>query len=304
MAFTGVDSVGPLLDTAAVLEKLAPGGDTLFIGFNEKIDGLRLNGISLLLLKPGAAPIPLNVLSAEDVPGKGWRVALADMGAQAPAAGDSLKIKSDGPLTDALGNHAHSLNRAVAIKLKIKPKPPVLAVRNDQAVLKVHDLGPAPDFAVYTPNPDSSWSPVLVSQQGLPATECRPACGGPIPAVGGFLDRPAFTVETDRAITYSVMIFNNMGEFINGFNGAITNAQLGLDERNLPVTGGSPVFNRGAKGRYAVKIGWNAKSAKGTRAATGAYILKITALSQAEDDNGKPKKLAESHTVRFGLLRN
>jgi hypothetical protein len=247
----------------------------------------------------------LTVLSAEDVPGKGWRIALADMGAQSPAAGDSLKIKSDGPLTDALGNHAHSLNRPVVLRLKIKPKPAVLAVRNDQPFLKVRDLPQEPDFAILTPNPDSSWSAVLVSRNGTPAAECRPACGGPIAATaGGIIDRPAFTVVTDRAITYSVTIFNTLGEFINGFNGAITNAQLGLDERNLPVTAGTALFNRGDKGRYAIKIGWNARSIKGARAATGAYILKITAISQVEDENGKLKSLAESHSVRFGLLRN
>ncbi len=304
LAFTGVDSVGPLLDTAAVLEKLAAGGDTLFISFNEKIDGARLAGQSLLLIKSGTAPITLNVLAADDVPGKGWRIILADMGAQAPAAGDSLKIKSDGPLTDAAGNHAHSLNRAVVIKLKTKPKPPVLAVRNDQAFVKVHDLGQTPDFSIYTMNPDSSWTAVLVSQQRQPAVPCGSACGGSIPSRGGLIDRPAFTMETDRAISYSVTIFNNLGEFINGFSGDITNAQLGLDERNLPVTGATPIFNRGAKGRYTLKIGWNAKSVKGTRAATGAYILKISAVSMTEDENGKPKKLAEAHSVRFGLVRD
>jgi hypothetical protein len=309
MAFTGADSVGPLLDTAAVLEKLAAGGDTLFISFNEKIDGVRLAGTSLLLLKPGAAPIPLNVLSADDVPGKGWRIALADMGAQAPAAGDSLKIKSDGPLTDALGNHAHALNRAVVLKLKSKPKPPVLAVRNDQPFLKVHDLGQTPDFVVFTSNPDSSWTPVLATPAGSqgngPVVDCNQSCGGTIAAAPGrLIDRPAFTLETDRAVTFSVTIFNTLGEYINGFTGSITNAQLGLDDRNLPVTGGTPVFNRSAKGRYALKLGWNAKSIKGTRAATGAYILKISATSQAEDENGKAKKLSESHAVRFGLMRN
>jgi hypothetical protein len=305
LSFTGADSVGPLLDTAAVLEKLAAGGDTLFISFNEKIDGARLVGQSLLLIKAGAAAIPLNVLSADDVPGKGWRITLADLGAQAPAPGDSLKIKSDGPLTDAVGNHAHSLNRPVVLRLKSKPKPAILAVRNDQAFLKVHDLGAVPDFEVLTPNPDSSWTPVMKSQQGLPASECRPNCGAAIAAgPGGFLDRPAFTVETDRAINYSVTIFNTLGEFVNGFTGAVTNTQLGLDDRNLPVTGGTPIFNRGAKGRYAIKIGWNAKSTQGTRAATGAYILKITAMSQVEDADGKSKNLSESHAVRFGLLRD
>jgi len=43
---------------------------------------------------------------------------------------------------------------------------------------------------------------------------------------------------------------------------------------------------------------------KGSRAATGAYIAKITAVSSVEDGDGKLTRLAEAQAVRFGLLRN
>jgi len=306
MPFTGADSVGPLLDSGVVLEKLNPGQDTLFIGFNEKINGATLLGQSLQLIKPGAAPIVLSILSADEIAGKGWRVTLADLGAQAPAGGDSLKINAAGPLTDAVGNHAHPLNRPIALKLKNKPRPAILTVHFDQPYEKVKNDPQAPDFVILSGNADSSWTPVMGSVAGRPAQDCHQlACGGPVQSVpGAGIDRPAITLETDRAVQYSVTIFDNLGEFVNGFTGEITNAQLGLDDRNLPVTGGNPLFARGAKGKFTLKIGWNAKSSKGSRAATGVYIAKVTAVSTVEDGDGKASRLAESQAVRFGLMRN
>jgi hypothetical protein len=306
MAFTAKDSVGPLLDTAAVLEKPGAGDDTLFLGFTEAIDGARLAGPSLLLLKPGAAPIVLTVLAAADIPGKGWRIAVADLGPQAPAPGDSLKINAEGPLTDATGNHAHALNRPVPLRLKFKPKPPVLTVRMDKPYLGIRNDAQGPDFLVLTGNPDSSWTPVLAGSAGGTAQACRAGgCGDAVRGgPDGSIDRPAFTVETDRGIRYSVAIFNTLGEYLNGFSGEITNASLGLGERNLPVTGAPSAFARGPQGRYALKISWNAKSSHGDRAATGAYIARITAASRAEDADGRPVAMTVSRSVRFGLLRN
>ena len=305
-AFTGADSVGPLLDSALVLEKEGPGPDTLFIGFNEKISAAGIVGASLTLIKAGSAPVVLTVAGAAEIPGKGWRIVVADLGAQAPAAGDSLRINGAGPLTDAQGNHAHALNRPVALRLKTKPKAPVLTLRMDRPYLGVKNGVQKLDFVVLSANPDSSWTPVLGSAPGGLTGDCKGLpCGealrgGP----DGSVDRPAFTIETDRGLKYSIMVFSTLGEFVNGFTGEITNAQLGLDERNLPVTGASPLFARGAKGRYSLKITWNAASHDGTRAGTGAYIAKIAAVSKAEDADGKPTRIAQSRAVRFGLLRN
>lgn len=306
MTFPGVDSVGPLLDSGVVLEKLNPGQDTLFIGFNEKIDGTHLTGASLQLIKPGAAPLVLTILSADEIAGKGWRITLADLGAQAPAGGDSLKINAAGPLTDALGNHAHPLNRAIALKLKNKPRPAVLDVHFDNVIPKVKTDPQAPDFVIFSGSVDSTWTPVMGSVGGRPAQDCHQlACGGPVQSVPGTgIDRPALTLETDRAIQYSVTIFDNLGEFVNGFTGEITNAQLGLDDRNLPITGAASLFTRGPKGKFTLKIGWNAKSNKGSRAGTGVYIAKVIAVSTAEDGDGNPIRLAQSQAVRFGLMRN
>ncbi|MDQ3001854.1 MAG: hypothetical protein M3Y08_11420 [Fibrobacterota bacterium] len=305
--FTGADSVGPLLDSAKVLEKNGSGGDTLFMAFNEKILAAGLNGASLVLIRQGGgAPVILAVLSsAELAAGKGFRVAIADLGAQAPIAGDSLRINSAGPLTDALGNHAHADNRPVVLILKTVPKPPFLTVRMDRPFLGVDSEAQGLDFLVLSLNADSSWTPVQGSLPNGTGADCSAlSCGNPIRGDGvGLIDRTAFTLETDRAIKYSVTIFTNLGEYVNGFTGEITNARLGLDDRNLPVTGGAPEFRRNAQGRYALKISWNAKTHGNTRAATGAYIAKIKVSSRAENAEGKPYALVESKAVRFGLLR-
>ncbi|MDB5106194.1 MAG: hypothetical protein JWP91_3883 [Fibrobacteres bacterium] len=306
--FTAADSVGSLLDSAKVQEKTGPGGDTLFVAFNEKMDAAGLNGASLILIpQNGSAPVTLAILSASELAaGKGFRVALADLGAQAPVAGDSLRINGAGPLTDALGNHAHAANRPVVLRLKTVPKPPFLTLRMDRPLQGVGNAAQDLDFLVLSPGADSTlWSPVQGSLTTGRSGDCRSlACGDPVRAdAGGAIDRPAFTVETDRAIKYSVTLFTNLGEFVNGFTGEIGNDLLGLDARNNPVAGAPGAFRRSANGRYAVKISWNARAHDRTRAGTGAYLAKVTATSVAEDADGKPHALVESRVIRFGLMR-
>lgn len=309
--FTAVDSVGPLLDSAKVRERTEAGEDTLYVAINEKVVPGRLNGASLLLIKKGGgAPIVL-IVAAQEVTsssgtGREFRVSLADLGPNAPQAGDSLRISAVGPLTDVAGNHAHVDNRPVVLGLKTVPRPPFLSMRMDRPLQNVANAPQSLDFLVLSVNPDSSWTPV---QGGVTHGRAQPcagmACGGTVQGdAAGSIGRPAFTVETDRGVKYAVTIFNNMGEFLNGFSGEITNAQLGLDARNITLPSVQSEFRRGPQGRFAVKIAWNARAHNGTRAGTGAYLAKITAISQAEDADGKPFSMSESRVIRFGLMRN
>ena len=269
-----------------------------------------LNGASLVLIKKaGGAPIVL-VVSAQEFPASGtgreFRVSLADLGPNAPQEGDSLRIQGTGTVTDAVGNHAHAANRPVALGLKTVPRPPFLSMRMDRPLQNVQNTPQSIDFLVLSVNPDSSWTPVQGGKTHGRATPCASvACGGPVQGdLSGSIGRPAFTLETDRGVKYSVTIFNNLGEFLNGFSGEITNAQLGLDARNNTLPGAQTEFRRGAGGRFPVKIAWNARAHNGIRAGTGAYLAKITAISQAEDGDGKAFSLSESRVIRFGLMRN
>ncbi len=306
-AFTAADSVGSLLDSAKVQEKTGPGGDTLFLSVNEKIVAAGLDGASLILIKKdGSAPVTLAVLSpVELAAGKGFRVSLANLGAQAPVEGDSLRINGSGPLTDILGNHAHADNRPVVLRLKTVPRPPVLIVTMDRPLQSVENAVQNLEFLVLSSNPDLSWTPVLGSVDRGKSAPCGALdCGGIVAGdASGSVDRPAFTVETDRGMKFSIAIFTNLGEFVNGFAGEITNAQLGLDDGDKPIPGSASEFRRGSGSDFAIKISWNARAHNGNRTATGAYLAKVTAVSRAEDADGKPYALSQSRVIRFGLMR-
>ncbi len=304
--FTGVDSVGPLLDSARVQEKFGSGGDTVVVWFNEKIGTDGLKGLSLIVLKSGNPPVTLDAQSwTPTADGKGYSLAYADMGANAPAAGDSLKINPVGPLKDIPGNHAHALNRPVVISLKPMPRPIYLQVHMDRGVQPVNNPVQSPDFLVLSGSPDSAWTPVQVSTPTGTAVDCSPGQCGAILSTSGTntIDMPAFTLETDRAVKYSLQIFSNLGEFVNGFAGVLTNAQMGLNDRNLTIPGAVTPFTRNTSGHYLLKITWNGKALDGQRAGTGAYLGRITVVSPTDDGNGHPIMKSQSQTVRFGLVR-
>lgn len=309
MDFQAADSIGALLDSATVQDRTEAADDTLIVAFSEAIVSGSLNGASLVLIKKGgSAPVTLTVLTSTSFSKGGFRIAVKDLGAQAPKEGDSLKINPLGPLTDAFGNHSNAFNRPVALKLKIVPKPPILLVKMDRPYQKVDAASQHPDFILFSSNPDSTWNPFQYSnynkQSGLTSTCDAGTCGGPIRGGGeGSLDLPGVTVETNRAAKYSVTIFNNFGVFINGFNGQITNAQLGLDERGLPAVGVTPLISRGANGNFRLKITWNSLAYDQSRAATGAYLIRVVVVGKGETEEGKPISLSTSRVIRFGMLR-
>ncbi|MBD3418580.1 MAG: hypothetical protein GF398_00535 [Chitinivibrionales bacterium] len=112
------DAVGPLLTSGQLVERVDPGNDTLYVTFTEEIINARLEGISLELIKQGASDtIALTIFEASQVNGT-IRIVAKDEGDKAPAAGDSLRIIPDGPLTDNYANKAHALNRPIPLSIK------------------------------------------------------------------------------------------------------------------------------------------------------------------------------------------
>jgi hypothetical protein len=119
--FAIADSVGPLLASAMVVERLSPGVDTLYISFTEGVMYDVVAGKSLVLIKNGTR-IPLSVIAS--LPQMGTLVVKAvcgDMGENAPVEGDSLMVAADGPIVDQFNNHAHIRNRPVVIELRQVP---------------------------------------------------------------------------------------------------------------------------------------------------------------------------------------
>ncbi len=112
------DSVGPLLATAMLKERLAAGDDTLTVTFTEPVDYQKLPGQTLTLIKNGQ-PLQLTIKTA--TPGDNQQVVVVvdgTLSAGAPVAGDSLMITAAGTVSDNAGNKAHPQNRPVVIGLQ------------------------------------------------------------------------------------------------------------------------------------------------------------------------------------------
>jgi len=297
------EKVGPLIDSGRVYEKLlTPGVDTLTLGFTEKLTAGSLLGKTLLLIKGGEPPISMNVKAAADLgDGLHYKLVIEDLGQASPQAGDSVRFDPTGPAADALGNKTQAENRPIALGLKTVPRPPVLKPDFDPPYSTVNLPVGLPPFLVLTANPGGPWQPILGGGQNGLITCSGMQCGGEIADQDGKIDRPAINVVTDRGFRFSVAIFSNTGEFLDRFEGEITNAELGLDERGVS-NGGPSKFAR-VNGNFVIKIAWNAFTKDGRKAGTGAYIARYQVSVQRELENGTFTNFAERKDLRFGLIR-
>ena len=138
LPFSPADSVGPLIAGAMLIERLTSGDDTLVIDFTEQVDFETVRGGSLTLLKKDGngkiTEVPLTVSTTyPDTNGHSIAAIVPFTGGLlSPEAGDSLRIRSDGPVTDNFGNRAHPLNRPVVLTTR-RSAPDILhAVYEDR----------------------------------------------------------------------------------------------------------------------------------------------------------------------------
>jgi len=117
------DSVGPLLTSATLIERIDPlGKDTLLLTFTEPVSLASVKDECLTLTKFGTVVSNLSVSAAMPHNGPDTiKVVIDNLGAGAPAGGDLLSILSSGSLTDQSGNKAHPENRPVTIKVRGVP---------------------------------------------------------------------------------------------------------------------------------------------------------------------------------------
>ena len=116
--FNIVDSIGPLITSARLTERLEPGTDTIIVTFSEGVSLGSLEGQTLLLRKSGAASeTPLTVTGAQLVDENWVRLIIEDAGANAPAEGDSIRFNPAATIVDNKDAAAHPNNRAVALSL-------------------------------------------------------------------------------------------------------------------------------------------------------------------------------------------
>lgn len=112
------DSVGPLINSAVLVEKLDKSkDDTIYITFTEKVEDIK--GESLKLIKKNEGKeVTIEVKEAFNYSGDTIKIVVKSLGDNSPVEGDSLYIRSSGPIIDVNKNHAHKENRPVMIRLK------------------------------------------------------------------------------------------------------------------------------------------------------------------------------------------
>jgi len=125
------DSVGPLLKSATLVERLGSGKDTMYISFTETVFSDVVKGQSLVLVKSDGTSVPLTVAGVIPQSAQVVIAVIDDLGESRPREGDSLKILSTGPIVDGSKNHAHLQNRAVAISVRQVPADIVSAAYYD-----------------------------------------------------------------------------------------------------------------------------------------------------------------------------
>ncbi len=120
--FNIADSVGPLLSSAVLVERLKDGDDTLYITFSEAVNPATIVGKTLKVIKrSGADTIDMDISSADLVKGDTIRIVAKNAAGDSPESGDLLKINSSGTITDLFSNNAHKDNRPVKIRVKSIP---------------------------------------------------------------------------------------------------------------------------------------------------------------------------------------
>ncbi|NLD92918.1 MAG: hypothetical protein GX639_09645 [Fibrobacter sp.] len=118
--FSVGDSIGPLLKTATLFERLTEtGNDTMVVTFTEAVAGAAIEGQTLKLIRNnGADTVALNILEAANIGGDTMRLVVENAGVNSPASGDLLKINASGTIADMYGNSADPANRPVPVIIK------------------------------------------------------------------------------------------------------------------------------------------------------------------------------------------
>jgi hypothetical protein len=112
------DSIGALLQSALLLEKVQGSFDTLLIALSENIVDKSLVGKSLVLIGNNDHYI-LTIVNAVFM-GDLYKVIVDNSAGIAIRANDSLKLSSDGPVKDLYGNSPHKNNKPVVLTIREK----------------------------------------------------------------------------------------------------------------------------------------------------------------------------------------
>jgi hypothetical protein len=169
----------------------------------------------------------------------------------------------------------------------VQPKPVVLPVLN---LGGLNDVA-RPDLAGgQLPQGDAGTAWLTA---GAAAFAARPAgqCCGVLPAQPDTATRRSFVgvrIEASREFSVQARVFTNFGEFMGSLDVTLSPEQFAA----------LPQGER--QGTRVLKLWWNNRGPRGEAAATGAYILRVTARVGPQD--GNPGREAKATRI-FGLVR-
>lgn len=128
-SFNVVDSVGPLIASGMIVERLTDGDDTLIISATELLRDpeTNLEGASIDLIKSVTGDT-INLDIAGVIPfGDQFKLVIRDMGDSAPKEGDQIRFNPAGTVVDNNGVAVHPENRPVTLSLRAIPPDVVTA---------------------------------------------------------------------------------------------------------------------------------------------------------------------------------
>lgn len=133
ISFNISDSVGPLLNSATLIERIGDtGNDTLYVTFTEPVLASSIIGTTLKLKKNNGADIFDLTIKKAVQNGDTFKLEVENAGDKSPEGGDSLKINSYSSLVDMYDNKAHKDNRPVVIHIKLIPATIISAAYFDK----------------------------------------------------------------------------------------------------------------------------------------------------------------------------
>ncbi|MFW5960533.1 MAG: hypothetical protein ACOCSE_05395, partial [Chitinivibrionales bacterium] len=114
------DSIGPVLTQGILVETGYSDRDSMVISLSEDIRLTDLESESLILIS-GGTESSLEVLDAESI--DNGMISVTVRGSVRPSPGDSVRLASDGSITDMFNNIPHPDNRAVGLSFIAGPIP-------------------------------------------------------------------------------------------------------------------------------------------------------------------------------------
>jgi hypothetical protein len=302
-AFNVDDSVAPVLDSARVMEpdSLHP-LKRVILDVSEPVV-FPPDPSPAFVYKRGDKAFPIGqvrIARTEAIGDKRWILYLDSLSEALPVAGDSIALAGLSGSGGGPGNPAaQGLDRAALVRDRFgnapmrplfrrldgdppRPRPMDLFVSFPNGSRETPSSGltaEAPANAIFVP----------VDRDGRPLPG---RCEGCITYADGAFLGPVFHISTSGPVAWRFTIFSTLGEPVAQGSGSLEAADLDWMEKKEGASGA----------RYAARIVWTGRTAKGNKAATGAYILQATLTGGPDPKTGAPGGVKTLRTV-FGHLR-